>query len=277
MGAKYKHNKKQNVAFLYEILVRELSKSILEKRSDVGKSIASIIKEFFPKGSILNEQLGLYSSIIAAKGFEKQNAEKMLSFSKQAHDQLDKEKLKTNINALQKKISKTFKNDITNNFIPNYRILASISQVFSSKTPPRTRVLLEKEIIEYMSSSHEEKKQKINLEHIDSLTYKTFIKKFNEKYGTLLPEQINLLKNFIFSFKNNTEYKVFLNEEVSVLKQKLQTLSKLVLFQENSDLKLGLEKTINLFESFKNNQDAEKMLEIMLKTYELIKEFKDEH
>ena len=50
---KLKHNKKRNTAFLYEILMRELTKSILFKNVENKKSLIKIIKEHFRKNSIL--------------------------------------------------------------------------------------------------------------------------------------------------------------------------------------------------------------------------------
>ena len=53
---------------------------------------------------------------------------------------------------------------------------------------------------------------KSNLKPLDNLTYKTFVQKFNEKYGaSLLEEQKNLLKKYITSFEDDgLELKIFL-------------------------------------------------------------------
>ena len=42
-----KYNKKRNTAFLYEALVTEISKSIIEEDLERRDSIVSVIKEFF--------------------------------------------------------------------------------------------------------------------------------------------------------------------------------------------------------------------------------------
>ena len=45
MSAKIKHNKKRNTAFLYEVLVRHLTKSVIDNDSEKKRLVASIIKE----------------------------------------------------------------------------------------------------------------------------------------------------------------------------------------------------------------------------------------
>ena len=54
---KTKHNKKRNTAFLFESLVRELTKSIVFSKPEKTKKIKNIIKEHFSKGSALAREL----------------------------------------------------------------------------------------------------------------------------------------------------------------------------------------------------------------------------
>jgi hypothetical protein len=61
---KVKHNKKRNTAFLYEALVRELTKSVVEKIPIEAQKIKSILKEHFRSGKILFGELGLLQGFI---------------------------------------------------------------------------------------------------------------------------------------------------------------------------------------------------------------------
>ncbi len=54
---KLKHNKKRNTAFLFEVLVRELTKSVIQKRSDYGIKISKIVK------LIMITNISLWSSV----------------------------------------------------------------------------------------------------------------------------------------------------------------------------------------------------------------------
>ena len=42
-----KHNKKRNTAFVYEALVRELTKAVIKKDNNKKKKVVAIIKEFY--------------------------------------------------------------------------------------------------------------------------------------------------------------------------------------------------------------------------------------
>ena len=44
------HNKKRNTAFLYECLIRELTKAIIKENKEQQRVVKSILKEFFLTG-----------------------------------------------------------------------------------------------------------------------------------------------------------------------------------------------------------------------------------
>jgi len=48
-----KYNKKRNTAFLYEALVRELTKASVENDAERADIITAVIKEHFKKGTVL--------------------------------------------------------------------------------------------------------------------------------------------------------------------------------------------------------------------------------
>ena len=60
---KEKHNKKRNTAFLYETLVREMTRAIVDKNLELKNEIMFIIKEHFQKNSLLYRELKLYKSL----------------------------------------------------------------------------------------------------------------------------------------------------------------------------------------------------------------------
>jgi general stress protein CsbA len=53
MSSKIKHNKKRNTAFLYEALVRQLTKASIKKDDGQKNIIISILKESFQAGTLL--------------------------------------------------------------------------------------------------------------------------------------------------------------------------------------------------------------------------------
>ena len=60
---KTKHNKKRNTAFLYETLVREIAKSVIDKQPERNNFIVSLIKEYFTKNTELAKELELYKAL----------------------------------------------------------------------------------------------------------------------------------------------------------------------------------------------------------------------
>ena len=74
-------------------------------------------------------------------------------------------------------INKKLTPSLFDNFVPNYKTLATISQLFSLGVTPKNRVVLEQLIVENMSNSNE---LSDNNADVDSLVVESFVKKFNE-------------------------------------------------------------------------------------------------
>ena len=53
---KNKHNKKRNTAFLYEVIVRGITNSVLEKNEQNKKFLLNVCKSFFSKNLILKKR-----------------------------------------------------------------------------------------------------------------------------------------------------------------------------------------------------------------------------
>ena len=199
--AKYKHNKKQNTAFLYEALILELTKCILREDKEGKEKFLKFIKESFSVRTLLHQDLKLYHALSKTQNVCPITAEKILTEVKRRRKTIDKRKLLQEQNQLTRQIKKTLSDNIMSNFVPSYKFLATISQIFNDKTSVKTKILLENEIIGHMISKTGEEKKMIAM---DNLVYKTFAKKFNKEYSTgLIKEQKELLAKFISSFSNN--------------------------------------------------------------------------
>ena len=195
MRKKSKHNKKRNTAFLFEILTRELTKSIFNEDTKRKNKIISIIKEHFKKGSLLNKDLESYRSICETENFKENVAEKLLQEIKAANRILDPQGLFVAQSRLIDDMNKGLSKSAFSTFVPNYKSLATLAQIFDNDTPTKTRVLLEDAVVKQMTFDKKNQEDE-NLLTIDNLTYQTFIEKFNRKYGQeLREEQNNLLIN----------------------------------------------------------------------------------
>lgn len=270
-----KHNKKRNTAFVYEALVRELTESVVKNNKNKQNKIVSIIKDHFAGDSVLKEELGLYKSIYETKEIGKTTAEKIVVQVKEKHDSLDKKRLFQEQSALINKINKTLSNKVYNNFVPNYKTIASVYSIFQDALPVKDRVLLEENIVDQMSSSAGETKDV--QQPLDALTYNTFVTKFNEEYKDTLNEgQKSLLGNYISSFADNgIELKTYLNEEIGRLKDGILKASSIKEVLSDESLKEKLEQVYNVLDNTKNKEIDTETVEIVLNTQQLLEELEN--
>jgi hypothetical protein len=270
---KIKHNKKRNTAFIYEALVKEATAAVLKGDTDRKNKAFKIIKKHFKKDSILRKDLDCYISLYENQGLDLRTSEKIIKEAKIAQRLIDPSGLFKQQTDLIKDINTDFDGAIFNNFVPNYKTLATISQIFSGKLSPKKSIVLENQVVAGMikESSIQAKASKV-----DNVVLKTFIKKFNDKYdGELLPEQKELISYYISSFVDNSlTLKMFLNEEILRLKVKLEEAKETSEIKEDSGM---VEKTDQIIEKLstytkaKNEVESDILLTVM-KTQKLVKE-----
>jgi|15BtaG_2_1085339.scaffolds.fasta_scaffold08883_2 hypothetical protein len=271
---KLKHNKKRNTAFVYEALVREIAKAVVRKDENRKSLIVKIMKEHFAPNNILAKELQLYKALEETKGLDVYTAERLIKEARIDYYKLDQNDIFKSQTKMINMINKNLTSEVFSNFVPNYKNLATIAQVFGADVNTKERVLLERKLLGTMVMKEGVPAKSKNMPHIDGLVYKTFVKKFNEKYDKeLLPEQKQLLNHFLTSFADNgVEFKMFLSEEVGRLKNSIAGALK----EENSDIdndmrdktKLVLEK----LEEFKKTRIDENMVKGVLKIQSLASE-----
>ena len=189
---KLRHNKKRNTAFLYETLVKELTKSVVNSDAKKKKVVLSILKEHFRKDSLLGRELQLYKDVVESRELDYNTAEKILHETKIVYwSGFKNEKVYDEQSEVIAKVNKDLSKNVFSNFVPNYKDLATLSQIFNDELTVKKRVMLERQVLKNMISKEEEPRQE--MKPIDRLTYKTFINKFNSTYGELHEEQKRLL------------------------------------------------------------------------------------
>jgi hypothetical protein len=264
-----KHNKKRNTAFIYETLSKELTKSIINKEEQKKRLIVSIIKEHFGKNSILGKELSLYKALLETENIQEVVAERLLQEAKGAHSRLDKDKIFEAQSQVIAAINKSVGQHTWSNFITNFKSLASINAIFSNKTSVKKKILFEQAVVNKMSA-RKEPGTIDELKTIDNLTYRTFIKNFNDKYGDLLQEQKDLLNRYITSFADDGfELRLYLNEELARLKDYLKTSSTTIL---EPTLSKKINEVTEYLEGFRKREFTDIDLNKVLKTQELVQE-----
>ena len=207
---KTKHNKKRNTAFLYEALIREMTKAVVSKNKEQKNKIVDILKESFSSNKPLGKELGLYQALLNSSELDPVTAEKLLYQIREAYSELDSEEIYNAQSHVIKRVNKEVGSDVYNNFVPNYKSIATVSQLFgvdSSAVGIKRGVLLEQNVLETLTSKKIGEKPK-ELKPIDNIVFKTFSGKFNDVYAdNLLSEQKELLNRYILSFDSDTDIK----------------------------------------------------------------------
>ena len=269
---KYRHNKKRNTAFLFETLVRELTAASAKGLKEKKNIILSIMKEHLNSRTVLGRELSLYKALYKENSLTRNIAEKLIIETKKQFDILDKRQIFDNQSALIEDINKRLGENIYNNFVPDYKELATINQLFYGKVRPKDQVFLEEGIVDKLAST-EEQKNEARTKPLDKLALKTFFKKFNEEYSdSLLKEQQNLLSHFIASFNDNgLEFKIFLNEEIGRLKQ---VINEDAFFDSDDSKKEKKNQIMRVLENYKSKEIDSAMVKQVLSIQQLVCEIK---
>lgn len=272
-----RHNKKRNTAFLFEVLIREATRCVLNK-DEVGKKKAlSLCVEFFNKKTALHKELELYKAVLNTNELDEKTAERFLTEAKKQYDSISKDRIFKEQNSLISRINKELSGRPFSYFVPDYKNLATISQIFNNVGSVKERVLLERKVVENLSSNREIVEEQ-KLETLDNLTFKTFIEKYNEKYTNLLPEQRDLMMKYILSFQDNgLDLKVYLNEELGRISEEIKVLEEKEEIKSDSEMLEKSKRIIGLIEGFREREVDERMINSVFKIQSLIQESKEEN
>ena len=217
-----KLNKKRNTGFVFEALIREATKAILAKDEVKRNEVVTTIKESFAPGTELRKELDCYRALSSEDTFDKPTAEKLIFEVRRDIGKINEKKLVREKNTLVSRINKNISKDVFNNFVPNYKSLATIARIFNDKTPTKDRVLMESVLMDSLTKQTISE-SKEDLKHIDSLVVKSFVKNFNNQYDDLLAEQRNLLQLYVTSVNDGqTSFKFYINEELIRIKEIVQ-------------------------------------------------------
>ena len=270
---KTKHNKKRNTAFLFETLVRELTRAVIRKDAATKKKVTTILKEHFSAGTVLYKELSLYRSLYETANLNRSTAERLLIEAKNQYNSLEKEDVFSEQGNVIRKMNKQLSKEIFGTFVPNYKNLATVYQIFNGDVSPAKKVILENTILSSMTEQTLDEDQPLATQ-VDNLVMKNFISKFNSKYGDTINEsQSRLLQNYILSFTDNAVgLKSFLNEEIGRLRQSITEGIGQEDIAQDSDMIDKSNKIINYLNDFKNQPFTRDSITQILKIQDLVKE-----
>ena len=273
--AKTKHNKKRNTAFLYEALVREMTKAVVSQDKERKNNIVDILKESFSSSKILGRELKLYQTILESTDLDDVTAEKLLYKIREAHSELDEQEIYDAQSAVINRINKEIGSGVYNNFVPNYKSIATVSQLFGADSTAvgiKRGVILEQQVLQTLTANTIEE-SKTEMKPIDNIVFKTFTSKFNETYGDdLLSEQKELLNRYILSFSSDIDMKIYLNEELGRLHGALQQALATDEIKSDNTMTESTNSVINMIEEFRDTPVDKNLVEKVLKIQNLVHE-----
>ena len=287
MARKLKHSKIKNTGILFELLTRQITADVLAGKST--KSV-SIVKKYFNEKTELGKELQLYQ-ILSEKNYNSENkANHLLDAVIKSRQKLSNSVLRREKYNLIKEIKESYNvTDFFSGRIPNYRILASISNIFQSETSqdqfkPDQIINSKFTVLEHITNKkigEQEIKDRVLKEYGKSdkdlrlLAYEILVDKFNKKYKKLDESQKDLLKHYISNISNTNSLRDYVDNEVTKIKKQLNVdLPKV----SDKITKIKLAEAINQVENLtKGKIVSEKQVLTLMRYYELIKEIKSVH
>ena len=209
-----RHNKKRNTAFLYELLVKQYAIASLQENKKLCSEIKETLSSFFRVGKPLANELALYKNLYETNSIDGFTAMRLVQESYNAYQKLDQKTLFNEQTKLINWINKNVGQDAFDTFVPNYKTLATISQIFGGETDVKQKVILERKIVGTLLERPQQQKQS-ELQPIDNLVYRTVVQNFNKKYNETLNEsQRRLIESYVMSITDGgLQFQMRLNEE----------------------------------------------------------------
>jgi hypothetical protein len=271
-----KHNKKRNTAFLYEALLKEVTKAIISGDREAKKTAISILKESFAPKTILSEELELYKTLLETKEMDNLTAEKIVFQVRQARNNLNENDIQEAQSRLISRVNRELSSAVYSNFVPNYKNIATVSQLFSTdegNANIKSGVLLEQKVVASMMEAviaPDAPKMK----PIDNLVFKSFVSKYNKEYSSgILSEQKELLNRYILSFSDNgVDVSIYLNEELGRLHGVLTDALASDEIKTDATMVESTKRVISMIDGFRETPVNKDLIEDVLKIQNLVSE-----
>jgi hypothetical protein len=279
-----KHSKYKNTGLLFELLVRQIASDTIYKKESPA---VNILKKYFNENTSLGKEYKLYEFIDKHTKLNNVKAETTLATVLEMSKRINKDKVKSLKYELIKEIKKHYNEDEFFTIkIKNYKTHAALYcllEINGTKdlVDPESIVENKTTILEHLTgTSVNTTEVRDNLieeyskydKDLRLLTYRILLEKFNKRYTNLLPEQKNVLREFIQSVSSSKKLHNFVSEELVKIKDSIKNTQAKV---TDNIVKIKLE------EVYKNIKDLDKSEKIndshlvnLMQYYELVAELK---
>ena len=221
---KIKHSKFKNTGLIYELLVKQIASDTISLKDSPA---ISILKKFYTGNSTLVKEFKLYNFVLVNKGIAQHKAEAILSTITEISRKLDQKNLKNEKYDLIKAIKEHYNlEEFFSIKVNEYKALAALYCLLEAQNneglvDPQVLVDNKVTLLEHLTKtpqSTEDVKDSLIEEYskydkdLKLLTYKILLEKFNQKYADLMPEQKNVLREFITSVSSTNKLRNSVNE-----------------------------------------------------------------
>jgi len=281
---KVKHSKFRNTGLIFELLVKQVAADTLNNKDSAA---VSIMKEYFASNTSLAKEYRLYEFIVKNKNVSQSKAEAIVSTITEVSRKLDQKSLKNQKYGLISSIKENYNIDeFFGMQVRDYKPLAALyclleAQNNTNLVDPQILIDNKTTILEHLTSEPqnvEEVKDTLIEEYskydkdLKLLTFKILLEKFNDKYKDLLPEQKNILKEFITSVNSQKRLRSLINEELSSISQQVSKLSGKV---KNDVVRIKLDEVAKAIKPLSNTEKiTDNHLVNLMQYYDLVNELK---
>tara|TARA_B100000212_G_C27301101_1_gene501536 strand:+ start:71 stop:928 length:858 start_codon:yes stop_codon:yes gene_type:complete len=281
---KIKHSKYRNTGLIYELLVKQIASDTLSKESSPA---VDILKKYFSGNSTLVKEFKLYEYILKNSNISQKKAELIISTITEVSRKLNRKVLKKSKYDLISEIRKHYKLDEFFGIqVNNYKAIASLYCLLEAQNndtliDPDLLVNFKSSILEHLTTNKQDPdKVKDTLieeyskydKDLKLLTFKFLLEKFNDKYKNLLPEQKNILRQFITSVNSSQKLRTLVNEELTKIKELVKNLTGRV---KDDVVKIKLvEVSKNILPLTNKDKVSDSHLVNLMMYYDLVNELK---
>ena len=281
---KIKHSKFRNTGLIFELLVKQIAADTL---NNMESAAVTILKKYYGGKTSLAKEYKLYEFIIKNKNVSQSKAEAILSTITEVSRKLNQKTLKTEKYELISAIKENYTiEEFFGMQVRDYKPLAALYCLLEAQTNDELvnpQVLIDNKttILEHLTSSpqsEEEVKDTLIEEYskydkdLKLLTFKILLEKFNFKYKNLLPEQKNILKEFITSVNSQSRLRTLVNEEMNKIASAVRNLSAKV---KDEVVKIKLDEVAKTIKPLSNKDKiTDNHLVNLMQYYDLVNELK---
>ena len=282
---KIKHSKYKNTGLIFELLVKQIAADTISKRDSPA---LTVLRKFYTGNTALVREFKLYDFVLKNKGVGSKKAEAILSTIIEVSRKLDANSLKKQKYELIKELKSHY--DLEEFFSIKVSAYKPLAALYCLMEAQNTAGLVDLDvfvdnkttILEHLTQSKTLEGQVKNAlieeyskydKDLRLLTYKILLEKFNSQYKSLLPEQKNILKEFIISVNSSTRLRNVVNEEMTKLQTEIAKLKNNV---TDKVVKIKLEEIQKAIVPIKNTQKVDdNHLVSLMQYYELVNELKN--